>query len=386
VSRRVMASAIFGLGILVASGYGQPPGGQPGPGQPLGLRSAVGPSKNPDPTDALVQAALAIDPDVRLAQAKMLLAEAELAKAKQAIALKVMALKATIQDLKIQVDLVSQKAQLNERGGATVALADLLDSRLSLERAKGALAKAELELKLLTTGAQTETHTGTSSTSTSTGSASDYVQAANQAFSKYQKEKNETRGPMADRIRTALDKKVKLGNRGEQVGVVKALEIFKNEAGLDVPFHAHTSQASVRPDGQELTVGAWIQLFEDNNPVVFYVREYGLLVTAREVSPPNALTVFELWKQPLKKDADEQKKVEPFLRKYTVPAGMADTLAKMVQNQYPRLQAVPGSVTNEILVLASELDHIAVTRMLKEISNEGTIPDPKSKSQPPPGR
>ena len=43
------------------------------------------------------------------------------------------------------------------------------------------------------------------------------------------------KGPIPDRIRAALDKPVKLGAKGEKMTFDKALEVFRKEAGLDVP-------------------------------------------------------------------------------------------------------------------------------------------------------
>lgn len=42
-----------------------------------------------------------------------------------------------------------------------------------------------------------------------------------------------------------------------------------------------------------------------------YVREYGLLLTSRDLAPPDAITVQELWKQTLiEKAASEAKKAK----------------------------------------------------------------------------
>jgi hypothetical protein len=45
-------------------------------------------------------------------------------------------------------------------------------------------------------------------------------------------------------------------------------------------------------------------MFADANPELrFVVREYGLLVTRKESAPPDAISVFEFWKQkPEKKE------------------------------------------------------------------------------------
>jgi hypothetical protein len=56
-------------------------------------------------------------------------------------------------------------------------------------------------------------------------------------------------------------------------------------------------------DGEELPVGAWMQMFQDvaaekSEGFAFYVREYGLLVANKQSAPPDAPTLTEFWKQP----------------------------------------------------------------------------------------
>ena len=113
-------------------------------------------------------------------------------------------------------------------------------------------------------------------------------------------------GPISDRIRGALDKVVKLGAKDAKVTLEQALEIFKKEAGLDVPVRVDAKITPIVSQGEELPVGAWLQLFADGTPNSrFLVREYGLLVTSTSLNPPDAISVFDFWKQ------KPEKKVEP---------------------------------------------------------------------------
>ncbi|HEV3383551.1 MAG TPA: hypothetical protein VG097_01985, partial [Gemmata sp.] len=171
--KRLIVSLFVGLGFLVLAASAQPPVGPGGTkdkktdsptpptatqGQPAKGGGGAGSTQKADPTDTLVHAALANDPDLKLAQAKLQLAEAEISKARQAIILKVLTLNATIQDLKGQVAAHTQVVQLHEnamqRGHG--ALADLLQERMKLEPVQSALAKAEMELKLITGGIKKE--------------------------------------------------------------------------------------------------------------------------------------------------------------------------------------------------------------------------------------
>src|SRR5437762_5633505 len=112
--RRVVAiSALFGLALAAVSGAGQkvekvddPPAKKP-------ADKAAG--KKADPAEAAIAAALAHDPDVRMARAKVQLAEAELAKARQAVTVKVINLRATIEEQKQAVAIAQELDTLMER-------------------------------------------------------------------------------------------------------------------------------------------------------------------------------------------------------------------------------------------------------------------------------
>src|SRR5215207_565377 len=100
-------------------------------------------AKKADPTDAAVSAALTNDPDVKVARAKVQLAEAELAKARQAVVLKVLTLTAGIKEYRLAVqaaeDRVAWSVRMVEKG-----LADqrqLIEERAKLESARAALAR-----------------------------------------------------------------------------------------------------------------------------------------------------------------------------------------------------------------------------------------------------
>ena len=90
--RRSMASVLFGLGVLVLTAAGQQPAA---PSMPA---KKAADKKPADPVEALIESALANDPDVRMARAKIQLAEAELAKARQQVAVKVVTLHGAVEE------------------------------------------------------------------------------------------------------------------------------------------------------------------------------------------------------------------------------------------------------------------------------------------------
>lgn len=299
--RRILtASALLALAALTTAAIAQPPKSDTKPAGPPKTDKAN--TKPADPTDAAIAAALANDADVKMAKAKIQLAEAELAKARQAVTLKVVMLRAKVEQLKVA--LRSAEANLaaaadRSRVGAAPP-SELNEARDRVEAAKSALALAESEWKLLTERA---------GGSASAGAEHDAVAFWDHdgarlwrvvATADLVRERTVAVGPVPDRIRTALDKPVKLGAKGEKVTFAKALEVFKKETGLDVPVRPMPSpMPEVVSEGEELPVGAWFQLYQDTaaNAFTLYVREYGLLVANKQTAPPDAPTLTEFWKQ-----------------------------------------------------------------------------------------
>ena len=77
----------------------------------------------------------------------------------------------------------------------------------------------------------------------------------------------------------------------------------------DVPVRAEFKVSPIVSLGEELPVGAWLQLFADGTPDIrIVVREYGLLVTSKTAAPPDALSVQEFWKQTAAPKAEDAPK------------------------------------------------------------------------------
>lgn len=335
--RKRMVSALFGLGLLAIVAAGQPPATEKKPSS-----EKVPEKKAADPVEALIEAALVHDPDVRMARAKVDLADAELAKARLQVTHKVITLKGMIDEQIRGLSAVAGRLAETEHLARTGAVPQsvLLDAREKLETARAALARSEAEMKLITGGGLgrgamqaptddvhrmaatswqacavchlvgTKPQAGlnvprrladqTPAISRTVVWADDmqlYTAMMNQRFSP-------PAGQVSDRIRVALDKKVRLAPKGEEVPFDKALQVFKTEAGLDISVRPMPRPMPViESQGETLPIGAWFQLYQDTGrkgePLVFYVREYGLLVANRQTAPPDAQTITQLWKQPL---------------------------------------------------------------------------------------
>src|SRR5262245_22785485 len=105
--QRLTVSALLFVGFFAVTTVAQPPAD---PIKPPGAKV-----KPADPADAAVTAALANDPDVKVARAKVQLAEAELAKAKQGVVLKVMTLNANIKEYKAAVAAAQDRVAVTAR-------------------------------------------------------------------------------------------------------------------------------------------------------------------------------------------------------------------------------------------------------------------------------
>ena len=327
MSRRTIVSALFLAGLFAVGAAAQ---------QPKFTDLAPKPKeKKTNPVDVAVAAALANDPDVLVARAKVQLAEAELAKSRQAVVLKVMTLNATIQDHKRAMASAEQRYAWAEAmmKNARMDQGTLLEEHGKLEGVRAALAKAETELKLLTGSGKeqgVELLPGNAHEA-AVGAGLRYLLSAQPGEESQHatamwllagldayRTAHAIKGPIPDRIRTALDKPVKLGPKGEKVTFEKAMEIFKKDAGLDVPVRGKFQEKSdpekpvtyqtveLVSEGEVLPVGAWFQLFEDHavfygsNPPTkyqFYVRDYGILIATKGTAPPDAQTIVQFWKQ-----------------------------------------------------------------------------------------
>src|SRR5262245_27632449 len=131
--RRLWISVAFALGLFAVAA-GQPPAGK----DAKDTKAPKEGKKAADPADAAVAAALANDPDVQVARAKVMLAEAELAKAKQAVVLRVMTLNASIREYRQGVETAQQRYAVADAQfrRATVPQSEVLQARLALEQAQ----------------------------------------------------------------------------------------------------------------------------------------------------------------------------------------------------------------------------------------------------------
>src|SRR5437879_2450347 len=147
MAKRMAVSVLFGLGLVVVAATAQPPGTD-SKKQPEKPSEKKADKKAADPLDGLIGAALVNDPDVKVAHAKLQLADAELAKARQAVTLRVLTLHGSIQEQKRAMEAAADLAQIAEKRVITGAgpQSELIEARGKLESAKAKLAQLETEL------------------------------------------------------------------------------------------------------------------------------------------------------------------------------------------------------------------------------------------------
>ncbi|HEX4611610.1 MAG TPA: TolC family protein [Urbifossiella sp.] len=296
--QRTTASALATLALVAGLAVGQQP---PPP-----------PAKTVDPTDALIQKALANDPDVQVARAKLSLAEAELVKARQAAVARALALRATVEERKTVLDaslIELRHAEAGAKAGG-VPHSDVLQVQVKVSVAKAALARAETEFKLLTGDGPKAAAPASGSTVTPDVLAGIFtgIYKDDAAIARLANDLNRRQdvralaGPIPTRLAKMLEKKVSLGEKGQTVTLAAALDVFKSRVGFDIPVRPIPNPVpEIVSDGVELPVIAWLQMYQDlggrqHDEFAFYVREYGILVASRQTVPPDAVSLTAFWR------------------------------------------------------------------------------------------
>ena len=323
MSRKLTVSTLFAVAFLAVAGFAQPPA------KDVKLpEKKADVKKAPDPLDGLIGAALANDADVKMAQAKLQLADAELARARQQVVQKTVALHSAVREQKKLVITAEQLYSIASKAfeAKNGPFQDMLYAREKLEVSQGKLAQLETEMKLVTGGTRvsvdgwndlTKAHhtaafgaTCTACHQVPVGEVRTFNEAVRVRLSRevWIPLTKTPIGAASDRLRAALDKPVKLGPKDQLVSFDQALEIFKKEAGLDLPVRYEFKLEVVVSLGEELPVGAWLQLFADGtHEARILVREYGLLITHKDRNPPDAMSVFDFWKQKPEKKSEPAK-------------------------------------------------------------------------------
>ena len=341
---RITMVRLTGLAALVAlvlgsAGMGEPPAVTK---KDDGKKPAE--EKKPSQLEELIAQALQGNPDVRVAEAKMREAEAELNRTRLQAIQKVVAHQHNIETLEAATKTAEARLRVAEAnvqlGGAerdrvseiikkgvapkseldaaqaklAQAHADREAARADLQAAKAALAKAQSELPYLlgkaTKGdrqAQVLDELYDLADRQSAmrrlylrdlAAAKDVWKAAGLAL---------PQGTVAEKLRQALDAPVSLKFEGLSLGSVLK-EMAAHGGVAIVPASGLPSDLynkGVTLDVNNLPRGACFQLLEDLTGVQFGVREYGIVAT--DNLPPGVMPLHDFWKGGEKPKADDKK-------------------------------------------------------------------------------
>lgn len=280
----------------------------------------------------LIAQALRNNPDIRVAEAKLREAEAELQRARVAAGQKVAGLYHSIDIARKAVAEAQQRFvtvnALRQRKAASDE--DLRAAEFAQERAIAELAKLQAEMPALLgkmpgkPGQKAEADSDARTQQAVAAGISwlryrdlagstwrtDSETATSLALSSFLSAVGQKAGPegsIADKIRKTLDTPIKADFRNKSIESV----IDELRKHLGVTLHApRLSAQSIGPDFDlgEVPLGVAIQALTDLFPHThFVVRDYGILYTSRDALPPGAIELYDFWKSGAGKSESEAK-------------------------------------------------------------------------------
>jgi hypothetical protein len=289
-------------------------------------------------TEMLAEA-LKNNPDLRVAQARLREAEAELRRTRLQVIQKIVAFHHALESQKIRVQLAAEDQERIGRLAGSVSAAEANAIRKKLLLAKAKLAEMEAELPYLLgqqqVGKVEFSGPGTAiSPPRGTAGASERVQPV--------------RGTMAEKIRKALDVPVPV-KIDKDTPFKEVLEFLEDKVP-GITFRIVEGKKAIKTLPIELTfkqkipLGAALQALGDGVPGLrFAVREYGVLVTWEEQLPPGAVLLHDFWKGDAGKDgADSLEKSGDH------PAAKTNPPAEPVHGQIKTVDATTGLVELDV--------------------------------------
>jgi len=287
---------LVALCVSVAPAAGQqPPSGGGGGAAP----------KPKSQLEEWLERALANHPDIKVADAKLRTAAAELERARSLVTQQVLSLHHGIEAQKLLI----QKARF-EMVRVAEAVRTKAATQAELDKARSDVIAAEAKLAELQGQADHllgKARTGTRQKALDALRVYDYVLEGTvdrDIVAAWLKAGHPVvRGPMAERIRKALDHKMSFRHHGPVVeDVLDALQ--KASPDLVIRTKGELSKSIItRADLQEVPLGAILQWLEDSlQGYRIVVREYGILLAPEKDIPRGAVPLLEFWKGSTDKD------------------------------------------------------------------------------------
>ncbi|HQR09478.1 MAG TPA: hypothetical protein PLN21_21830 [Gemmatales bacterium] len=298
-----------------------------------------------------IKQAFVSHPDMRLAEAELRVAEAKLAQARIVVSQKVTEDFHRLEKERAEVKLATAKWQRIEQlqKKNTVSKQEVDEAQYQLAQAKTRLAAIESSWKLVMRSPAARTGSAHWLDAQFAYPEHQYPQEDAATFSRYLTRRlypeyelfravpDKTDAVSADvveQLKSKLATRVKL-DKQTNIDMEQAFQKVTEGAGLKVRVRLPVTEnktlykniTRLTLEAGEYPLRTWLQLIVDEmnsyqvdpgtlgqggvKGYVLYVREYGLLLTTRDLAPPDAITVQELWKQSqFEKAAAEVKKVQ----------------------------------------------------------------------------
>jgi hypothetical protein len=306
---RILALALLLAGVGLVCGQPTPPPGK----DEKPAKDKEPAAKEKSKLEEWLAQALKSNPDIRVAEAKQREAEAEWNRTRLLVMKKVtahyhawLAQKAAVQQAEANWNRISRLAK-----SAVISQEEVDKAQAELASAKAKLAEIEAELPYLigkapATFGKDEAKFSEDGLRLESFSLTEdrvhYLKAL-----QYLNDLASTtatkpmQGPMADRIRKALDTPVTVDYKGKPEGEVLEDLLKKMD---DVPYRLtiafHKENVMDMQSKVQLPLGAALQMWQDyalfGPNVRFVVRDYGILVTGSGALPPDTVLLHDFWK------------------------------------------------------------------------------------------
>lgn len=277
----------------------------------------------PATLDEMLAKALKDNPDLRVAEAKLREADAELNRTRLQVMQKVVLYYRNVEANKALVEHAEKDFEMYQKiyKNGTLSATEFNKAQGALQQAKMKLAEVEAELPYLLGQSQLRRD--------GVPVLSDIPQVGqlfsdgsvrmphfladksvpNERYFELSKERSQPlQAATAERIRKALDSTITVDFADTPLG--DALEYFQHSlpnASLVRlnPAELEKHKINLKLNGQ-VPLGAALQAIEDATGLRFAVREYGIVVTAADKLPTGAMSLHSFWKNP----PAEEKKLE----------------------------------------------------------------------------
>jgi hypothetical protein len=240
--------------------------------------------------------ALKNNPDIRVAAANVTLAEAELNRTRLQVTQKVIALHAALLSQKAEVDYRQTQYERFKKleESKSVSSEILQEAQQKLAAAKAKLAELEAQMPALL---GKTAHNTDPKDADADSQALRFLAGGFHTTRGFLQEHSKATGPIADKVRQALEKPVSLKVSNEFIHEV--LLHLQKQTGINIKLVADgLPEPKVSLELNDLSFRAALQYIEDSEPGYrFVIREYGILFAPDGKLPPGALTVQEFLRQ-----------------------------------------------------------------------------------------